>query len=58
MSNECRYMGMDRSVNTPNVENEIQFLLSLLRISNPGQPAPQASDVIEGILATAHSHVH
>jgi hypothetical protein len=47
-------MGMDRPVTFPNIENEIQFLLSLLRISNPGEPAPRASDVIERILATAH----
>jgi hypothetical protein len=48
-------MGMDCPVTSTKVENEIQFLLSLLRITNPGEPAPRASDVIEGILATAHS---
>jgi hypothetical protein len=33
-------------------ENEIQFLLSLLRISNPGEPASEQSQSIEELLWT------
>jgi len=45
---------MDRPVTSPEVVSEIRFLLSLLRISYPGEPAPRASGVIEGMFqATA-----
>lgn len=43
---------MDRLIDSHAAQNEIQFLLSLLRISNPGQPAPEASDAIERLLET------
>jgi hypothetical protein len=41
---------MDGSTTSLAAQNEIQFLLSLLRISYPGQPAPHATDVIEHLL--------
>ena len=43
---------MDRPVNSAAAQSEIQFLLSLLRISYPGEPAPQASHAIERLLAS------
>jgi hypothetical protein len=41
---------MDRPVNSAAAQSEIQFLLSLLRISYPGEPAPPASDAIARLL--------
>jgi len=43
---------MDRSTTPIAAENEIQFLLSLLRISYPGEAAPQATGTIEQLLPT------
>lgn len=40
---------MDRPTSVA-ANNEIQFLLSLLRISYPGQPAPEATGAIEQLL--------
>jgi hypothetical protein len=41
---------MDRSTTSPDAQNEIEFLLSLLRISYPGETAPQAAGAIEQLL--------
>jgi hypothetical protein len=43
---------MDRPIDSAAAQSEIQFLLSLLRISYPGEPAPRASDMIERLLAS------
>lgn len=40
---------MERS-QTPSTENEIRFLLSLLRIANPGEAAPEQSQSIAELL--------
>ena len=40
---------MDRTYPTP-VQNEIEFLLSLLHISSPGQPVSKQSEAIERML--------
>ena len=47
---------MDRSTTPIAVENEIQFLLSLLRISYPGEAAPQATGTIEQLLPAPTVH--
>ena len=39
--------GMDRPTLPASAQNEIQFLLSLLHISDPGQPASQHSAALE-----------
>jgi hypothetical protein len=41
---------MDVSTTSLAAENEIQFLLSLLRLSYLGQPAPQATGALEQLL--------
>jgi hypothetical protein len=46
---------MDSSATPLAAQSEIQFLLSLLRISNPGQPAPQATGAIEQLLTAKAS---
>jgi hypothetical protein len=47
---------MDGSTSSLTAQDEIQFLLSLLRISNPGQPAPHAIDAIEHLLPPTPVH--
>ncbi len=44
-------MSMDRQ--TIPAQNELEFLLSLLKITNPGQPASQQSNAIEQLLPVA-----
>ncbi len=46
---------MDRSAAFPDATHEIQFLLSLLRISYPGETAPRAVGVIEQLLPSVHT---
>jgi hypothetical protein len=41
---------MDRPV-ILSTENNLRFLLSLLHIANPGQPASEQSQAIEALLA-------
>jgi hypothetical protein len=41
---------MNVSTTSPAPENEIQFLLSLLRLSYLGQPEPQATGALEQML--------
>ena len=46
---------MDRSAIIPDATQEIQFLLSLLRISYPGETAPRAVCAIEQLLPAVHT---
>ena len=41
---------MDHSATSLDARNEINFLLSLLRISYPGEPLPEAAGAIEQLL--------
>jgi hypothetical protein len=32
-------------------QNELQFLVSLLRVTHPGEPAPEQTQLLEELLA-------
>lgn len=48
---------MDQSAISLEAQNEIRFLLSLLRISYPGEAAPRAAGAIEQLLPSRWAEI-